>query len=594
MNFERSPRNSFLPRNNKEHVGRIRWDYFQFGRRAPLTKWKFRIALIALFLVVLPTAAYFVAPRFVDGKSSPGTVHHVHSTWNMSCDACHVANRSVDAFTSGKWNEFKCQECHAGPVHHESAKLTAKQNCASCHRDHQGPDSAMTRSPDSDCTSCHASLEKTYKDEFKAVAAGRWADKITAFHVDHPEFKIVEATKAGTLDPEVHRSLKFSHAMHMNAGIGVMEGAGQKTLADLKDPKDRERYRWVTAQVLKVPMSEVKDTEKIALNCASCHALDSAEQQPALETVFPNPSGIRPEPLAGTDKPFDLTKSISNLPRQSILPPRQKGEYYLPTVFEQHCKVCHPLRFDPSLPDEVIPHRLTATETRTFLERFYARTYLKDSPLASLPTRRTTRLDPRLDFENLETPNAPEKEEGKKANGVVDKVDAKVGEAEKELATLTKKAERQVYTIGDGCIKCHNLTTDAKTGRIDNVKGGRAPVVWMEHSRFNHSSHHAMACIDCHAGAYEKLPATLEAIRKPLVEKGPLDLPGIQNCIQCHAPLGTDSLGAKTGGVRSNCTDCHTYHNGDHSLAGPGDPSRGPLGAKTWTISDLLRGSRKE
>ena len=580
MNFERTPGNSFLPRNNKEHVGRIRWDYFQFARRAPLSRWKFRIALLALLLVVVPTTAYFLAPRFVDGKSSPGTVHHVHSTWNMTCDACHVPNRSVDSLTTGKWNEFKCQECHAGPAHHESAKMTAKQSCASCHRDHQGPDSAMTRSPDTDCTQCHANLIESYKDEYKAVAVGRWENKITAFHVDHPEFKVVGATAAGTLDPAKHRSLKFNHAVHMTPGQPSVEGGSPFVIGDIKDPEEQKRYRWITAQVLGKPVGDIDIKTPTALNCAACHALDASQQQPAMEVVFPNPSGIRPLALSGTDKPFDLTKSVGNLPTQPLLPPRQKGEYFLASVFEQHCKACHPLNLgsDADLANQSVPHGLTAKDTDTFLDRAFSQRIAKNLPSAGAPARRTSRLDPRLDFD------APAKETG---GGASEEDKKKVATLGTEIRAAVELAKTRLYTHGTGCIKCHEIESEA--GKEVQVKPGRAPVVWMEHSRFNHTSHNAMACVHCHQKAYEKLPPP----DVKLVEKGPLDLPGIENCKQCHMPTKVTN-GVRTGGVRSNCTDCHTYHNGDHALAGPGDPSRGPQGGRTWTVPDLLRGSRTE
>ena len=44
-------------------------------------------------------------------------------------------------------------------------------------------------------------------------------------------------------------------------------------------------------------------------------------------------------------------------------------------------------------------------------------------------------------------------------------------------------------------------------------------------------------------------------------------LPGIANCSNCHNP-GRDSR------ARSDCVECHRYHNGDSPLAGKGSPAR--------------------
>jgi hypothetical protein len=66
-------------------------------------------------------------------------------------------------------------------------------------------------------------------------------------------------------------------------------------------------------------------------------------------------------------------------------------------------------------------------------------------------------------------------------------------------------------------------------------------------------------------------------------------LPGIDNCVLCHAPSST-SGNQRLGGVRYGCTECHNYHRLDHPLLGRGAPDFVP--AKRLDAKALMNGSR--
>jgi hypothetical protein len=72
--------------------------------------------------------------------------------------------------------------------------------------------------------------------------------------------------------------------------------------------------------------------------------------------------------------------------------------------------------------------------------------------------------------------------------------------------------------------------------------------------------------------------------------------PGIDNCVQCHAPaksnagwLGMGPTASPTGGVSFDCTECHRYHNGDNTLQGYGASTEGATTIRS--ISQFLNGT---
>ena len=83
--------------------------------------------------------------------------------------------------------------------------------------------------------------------------------------------------------------------------------------------------------------------------------------------------------------------------------------------------------------------------------------------------------------------------------------------------------------------------------------------MWYGHSVFSHKAHQLLNCAECHANA-----AGSRLTNDVLV-------PRLDTCLKCHT--------AKTG-VRTDCVECHGYH--DHTA---NSKFRGSL-----SIDDLLRG----
>jgi hypothetical protein len=103
------------------------------------------------------------------------------------------------------------------------------------------------------------------------------------------------------------------------------------------------------------------------------------------------------------------------------------------------------------------------------------------------------------------------------------------------------------------------------------------PQIWLPHARFDHSAHRSLKCADCHG----------EASRKSLDET--VQIPNRDNCLQCHnhAPLLST-----IGRARTDCVECHRYHNGDHGgiFQGIGAKSRAVKTDKELDVKAFLQG----
>jgi len=140
-------------------------------------------------------------------------------------------------------------------------------------------------------------------------------------------------------------------------------------------------------------------------------------------------------------------------------------------------------------------------------------------------------------------------------------------------------AEKDLYVSRRLCAECHyfagkSVAEAIKPGAVPDlrVEPTKVPTVWLKHAKFNHKSHRAVQCAECHGAA-----TTSESHTDVLI-------PDRDSCIRCHAP--TTSAG--TPGARFHCTECHLYHNGNHPLQGLGAAKRKPVNERD--VTDFLSG----
>jgi hypothetical protein len=327
---------------------------------------------------------------------------------------------------------------------------------------------------------------------------------------NHPDFHIFK--QEAREDPG---RLSFNHALHLAPGLTLEKDGAPLTFSQLPEP-DRARYQVTPGASLERP---------VQLSCASCHELE------------------------------------------------RDGAYMKPMTYEQHCRACHPLHFEPNDPEREIRHGLNAREVVAELRQFYESQAVKDDP-ALLQRPLLPRARP-----------LPGRGDQVISPSVGQAVEAKVVTALRILFGSTPAAGRP-HGGGRGCVECHQLSAlpqgpvtaeliEAATIDPVNIKP-----IWLEHARFDHATHRALACAECHKNATSSL--TSDDV---------LLAPGIATCLECHGPARTSPSGTPRGGASSACTECHWYHGGDHPVRGRGAP---PRDASTeWPTARFLEGVRR-
>jgi hypothetical protein len=500
----------------KQRAIRIPLDYFK--RPDAMSRWKLRLTALALVLALGWWASGFVTSDDGRLRYSRGPVAAVHATWEANCEACHVPFAPIHGASwstslmrrvgmSSPESNSRCEHCHAGPTHHANQKKSDTPTCGWCHHDHQGREASLVRLPDKDCTNCHENLAAHMNGRPQYQAS------ITRFDREHhPPFRFAE-------DPG---KLKFNHKIHLASG---MEGANWK-LSDIRDPQERDRYRRLQ------PAGQTSDAALVQLTCSSCHVLDRA----------------------------DLSASTAAL---RGLPVRAAGDVMLPISYENHCRACHPLTFEPKSPALTIPHRLQPRQVHDFLWGAYAEEELrkKDRDLLR-PTRRPM----------------PGTKVAEQESGIEKELVAKVGSKMEAFLYLDKveDADRKVFLGKQTCGECHVYERSRNQIVPDRIVPPEVPEVWLKHAVFNHAAHRALDCLACHAQA------------KTSAVSGDVLLPDINTCFECHSPQSYRD-GKIRGGARFDCTECHRYHHGENPLQGIGAAKRG-VSAKR-DVEQFLRGT---
>jgi hypothetical protein len=483
-------------------------------------------------------------------RANHGELNRVHSAWTNQCDACHVPFEPIDGrplFSSKSSSDNRssdklCMSCHAGPSHHSSAIESEVKSCAQCHRDHQGADFSLVRLQDGECTSCHSALTEhsTLKEKTKFGNVAVFSENPQ----DHPPFH-PEGASFETGKPPVDKSkLKFSHARHMMPGIVKKTGDSPYKVSDIPLAAERARYQ-----------KTADPKEAVQLDCASCHVLDSSDRK-----VSANPA----------------VASVA-------LPSRSSGAYFLPATFESSCRACHTLTVLAGNAPVEVPHGVQTDQIVEFLGRaISAQILAEDSkaldsfvPAVKIPGK--SPVDPSV---------LKKREEAQK-------------KALKSIFPDEIKPDPKGISNANNCVECHYYgPLDAK-GIPTRVEPTNVPEIWFTHAAFDHSAHRAVSCRDCHSKSY-----AFEADGKTPVKDASWVAtdylnPGIDNCVQCHAParsgsgwLGMGSSGKPTGGVSFDCTECHRYHNGDNKLQGYGASAEDATMIRS--ISEFLRGTGGE
>lgn len=254
-------------------------------------------------------------------------------------------------------------------------------------------------------------------------------------------------------------------------------------------------------------------------------------------------------------------KRLHDLSCTACHEPDDERKYIRPVRFEAHCGECHPITAPVGDPPAKLRHpqrgQTAAVVRAELLERFWKQIAGEQKPpAAAADTERPAPLNRSLP---PLTANQRErvKELGRQAEGKLFATDPLAG------------LERPQFQMASGCAYCHEEATTPETrpdglptyklpglrGRWNDVpfpherfgelatRSAAAQTArdrWFPYAKFSHESHRLLDCQSCHAGAAESIK-TADVL-----------MPGIDACKQCH--------NRKTVGVRSDCLECHQYH----------------------------------
>jgi predicted CXXCH cytochrome family protein len=518
------------PETAKVRRSRIDLGYYHVPDRQ--ARWRKLVTGLAL----LAAAAWVVAAP-IWGSNRPSNVHFLqqarlaskgslarpHAIWESTCEACHIPFTPIN---TSHWapslsirpqaDGARCKTCHAGPIHHVNQREEAVPSCAECHRDHRGREASLLAMNDSVCTVCHGDLKEHRKPGAGPLTVSASVRGFDMAH--HPEF----TPSPSAAGPESGR-IKFSHARHLVAGMPLEPGGKPFTFADL-EAADRARYGWTAKQGLETP---------VQLECGSCHQLDGEAYARGLERRF-----------------------------AKLVPARIPGATMLPVVYENHCRACHPLPFEPNVPGRRVRHGQEPRELVDELYRFYASETVKDDPAL---LRRFVPPEP------IPGPAAPRE----------------VLVAQSAVADKTLGALKLLFDSGvkreyqSGCVKCHDLKplarplVDLATASSLELQPVVVGSLWFQSAVFNHATHRAIDCGQCHERVRESTDLSQHL------------LPGIAQCVGCHAPATVRGQRPQ-GGAGVSCVECHRYHNGEEPTQGLGAAAR--RGSSANTVEQFLSG----
>lgn len=572
-----------LPQTSKTKSRRTWWGYHHhdqvIDRLELARKWS---GVILLLAILAPVTIWGLSLGKQDGQSSlldrhasPGDVTRAHAAWDQQCEVCHqpfqpmrserplplttevtMASLLTNLIPSDQRDhssDLRCQRCHEMRSHHDNQLLNDQGQCADCHHDHQGRNVSLTDLDDSACIRCHGDLEHHRETGRPAVLT---ATAIEGFTRGHPEFRAVAPVAADGKSTELSsrhpRGLKFSHAVHMQPGMGLrrvnpidgnVTSSGPFRYRQIRE-EDRSRY---------LAERSAGDDDIVQLDCQDCHQLDAGRTTATIN-------------------------STAGLPGELLNPPRGDGWAYLPIVYEKHCRGCHPLGFDSADDSPEVPHRRQPAEVQHFLLGEFSQRLISDrlKQLLQQPEL-PARLDPPQDLFSEEDRRQLREQAMALAANAEQHLYSLMAFAAPAAKAALDDAAVQLFEGRTTCGECHFAEGSAADGfpAPERIRSVNSPSIWQPRARFDHLSHDVLECKVCHPQsantnlAEERSSAmnnTQTKVWDDVYQHRP-DLPSIEVCQRCHSPTNP---GKRSGGISHRCTDCHTYHGAQHGLQGRG------------------------
>jgi hypothetical protein len=238
-----------------------------------------------------------------------------------------------------------------------------------------------------------------------------------------------------------------------------------------------------------------------------------------------------------------------------------------PIAFELHCRSCHPLSFDPTLPGTEALHTDPA-KMRAELRALYSERVLSG---------------------RVGDSGAPKTVRFMRPGKTLNKSESKVVSV--WVGTMVDRAEDHLMREPGECARCHELVDGGASDGGTAIESVNVTSSWLPRAKFSHRTHAPFQCRACHPAAAVYDPADDPDTARPkssMPDSHPYGLltpaelrdahqvspsesaedvliPDRDQCRTCH--LGTD---AEPPVIPSECVLCHPFHRPGH---GPIDDS---------------------
>lgn len=352
-----------------------------------------------------------------------------------------------------------------------------------------GPVSNHHRLTENQCSSCHE--ESPFR--------GTPDDRCTSCHAVKPHKGVTSAISSDTEGAACVTCHREHH--------------GQRSLVPVESPLCTSCHERIEARV---PGALGKNVSSFASHPEFATVAARAGQSPSLSGRAHLSSRPRPVTALKFSHAKHLPREVGdggsrpsspNVACKSCHVPAERGSESTmrPVGFDAHCSRCHSIELDERAAGKRVPH---GSEQRAF-----------DAVLAGLAQYYV----------------------GRDAGAMRASTG---GTQEERLEREARDLEQALYTEGKGCMKCHDVTTEApRSGKSRYLVVPPAiPAKWMFAASFSHDRHRSADCMSCHEGAAVSVSAS------------DVLLPGVDRCRECHADPGTP------GKVESPCLECHRYH----------------------------------
>lgn len=480
-------------RTQKQIAERLKGNLDYYRRLHPLRGWRAAASALAIVggLAAVPAYYYLRGPETF---LSPGPISRAHAGFAQDCAACHNQTRRIAADTH-----------QAGVILKQEYFVPLDQSCQSCHvsfafhapnvaPDATRPPGTGAQNENSSCTACHR----------EHVTAGKMAPAGSESCAScHGRADLMAASSALGRDlpakafPNLARQTGglrwFPKARPREGYTRVVTSfdQGHPPFAVLaggfKDP-DTLQYNHARHERADIPKTEKGQK----LDCAYCHQGDAT------------------------------------------------GMNFQAITFEANCAACHALKFDPDVPDLLIPHG-DPEKVRSFL-RTLGNQYLEYALREKRMTPAQAQAFAVSSVQNLAA------RYGGLANGVAGpRLEQQVFYSAEHVTSGAGALLRRSNAPGTGdkalfagCAFCHQVSPPQP-----NVTPKITKAVifdrWLADGNFNHAKHTQQTCAECH----RSIPTSQLT--------ADINLPTQQSCTKCHNS-GPD-------GVANDCTSCHHYHN---------------------------------